>query len=45
MKEKSFLKYGGKIKTYRLVRGELKRVVEEWGDEDSEYDELGEENL
>jgi hypothetical protein len=40
MKEKSFLKYGGRIKTYRLIKGELKRVIEEYGDDDSDYDEM-----
>ena len=45
LKERTHEDYAGRIKTYRLVNGELKRVLEEWGEADSDYDELDEEKV
>lgn len=45
LKERTFKDYGGRIKTYRLVNNELKRVLEEWGETNSDYDELDEEKV
>lgn len=38
LKERVFHNYAGKIKTYRLVHNEMKRVVEEWGSLNSDED-------
>lgn len=45
LKERTFKDYSGKIKTYRLVNNELKRVLEAWGETSSDYDELDEEKV
>ncbi len=45
IKERTYHNYAGRIKTYRLVNRELKRIAENYGDEDSDYDEVDEQKI